>query len=178
MYVNHDSASTRYNGIPTACPSTFGCSGDVNLLSWSASTPSINASVRRQPGYKAVTTPAIACENTANIQNCEAVVAGTDDSRGIWAWKFNALSSSGAVLLGGETDDPPSMVGNGLSKNGGFVLAVRGTDERIYIKEKRFVTDGWSPWYNLGAAKTPHPPVVISGADDGQNAYAIFRTKY
>lgn len=135
------------------------------------------------------TAPAVYCYYEGvvgpGIFNCEAFVSGLDDARSIWKFRFwinyNSNRSLGAVtageFVGGATDDTIDVAGNDTT---GYVVAVRGTDNVLYVQTKTHHSSSWSGWsgvwngFSFDQTSLP-PSVFVRTAVAGENRLRILR---
>jgi hypothetical protein len=138
----------------------FGYSGQLNVVTIGATNPSPVFWQGPYPltGQAATGAPTVACEQSFAANECDIMYSGTDEGRNIWENRFQ-LSGQGVVeaqtggfFTNGQSDMPMSMTFNGPTQTGNFKTAVVGTDHRIYVNTKHFVSDAWGGWQWLNTS--------------------------
>lgn len=152
-----------YTSIPAGTPG----------VAWPAATP-LNGAITFLP-------PVVACEASNWQTNCEVGLVGVDASRAIRHFGFG-LNTNGSLFMmtsittsDGLTDFPMGITDNGAGLSGAFVLAHRGGDSRIYLKQKKWAQDAW-PSFWTGTNLTTGPAGTPVGIRESTANYHVFLT--
>ncbi len=129
--------------------------------------------------------PALACEYSNTLYECQLLYTNEDVHRDVWGNGFCLTSTgagcspggfSGNIDTGGWTDYPVGLTFNGPTVQGSFVAAVTGDGASgvMYIMQKRHAADSWGPWQSIANSPQTHMGPTLRVREKDKNYDLIF----